>query len=121
MSAGARRWTVRLTATAQADFQHIIRWTSAQFGPVQAQAYAATLAAALEALAGGPTVAGVRARNDIAKGLFTLHIARRGRKGRHFIICRIGDAQGSEVIEVLRLLHDAMDLPRHVPPIDERE
>lgn len=121
MSTGARRWTVRLTATAQADFQDIVRWTSAQFGPVQAQAYAATLAAAFEALSGGPTVAGARARNDIAKGLFTLHVARRGRKGRHFVICRIGDAQGSEVIEVLRLLHDAMDLPRHLPPINERE
>ena len=121
MSTGVRRWTVRLTATAQADFQDIVRWTSAQLGPMQAQAYAATLAAAFEALAGGPTAAGVRARNDIAKGLFTLHVACQGRKGRHFVVCRMRNDKGHEVIDVLRLLHDAMDLPRHLPPINERE
>jgi toxin ParE1/3/4 len=121
VSAGARRWTVRLTATAQADFQDIIRWTSAQFGPGQAQVYAGTLSAALEALANGPRIGGARARDDIAKGLFTLHVARGGRKGRHFVMFRIGDDPDREVIDVLRLLHDVMDLPRHLPPINERE
>jgi toxin ParE1/3/4 len=119
VSAGPRRWTVRLAATAQADYQDILRWTAAQFGPVQAQVYTKTLAAALDALAAGPTVSGAKARDDIAKGLFTLHVARRGRKGRHFVMFRIGLDQGSELIDVLRLLHDAMDLQRHLPPIDE--
>jgi plasmid stabilization system protein ParE len=27
---------------------------------------------------------------------------------------RIGHDQGRDVIEILRLLHDAMDLPRHL-------
>jgi plasmid stabilization system protein ParE len=27
---------------------------------------------------------------------------------------RIGHDQGCDVIEILRLLHDAMDLPRHL-------
>ena len=56
---------------------------------------------------------------SLAKGLFALHVARHGRKGRHFVMLRIGQDQRGEVIEVLRLLHDAMDLPRHVPPMDE--
>ena len=121
MSNGARHWTVRLSAAAQADFQDIVRWTLAQFGPVQAQAYARTLTQAVEALAAGPQVIGVRARDDIAKGWFTLHVARNGRKGRHFVMFRIGEDEGQQVIDVLRLLHDAMDLPRHLPPLDERE
>jgi len=38
-------------------------------------------------------------------------------KGRHFVLFRIGhDQDREEVIEILRLLHDAMDLPRHLPP-----
>ena len=123
MSVRARRWTVRLTAAAEADFQEILRWTSGQFGAVQARVYAETLSAALNALATGPMVAGARERNDIAKGISTLHVARKGRKGRHFIMFRIGHDQGheviDEVIEVLRLLHDAMDLQRHLPPTDE--
>lgn len=119
MTAGASRWTVRLTAAAEADFQEILRWTLAQFGEAQARVYAETLSAALEDLAAGPTVGGARERHDIAKGLSMLHVARKGRKGRHFVMFRIGHDQGGEVIEVLRLLHDAMDLQRHLPPTDE--
>jgi toxin ParE1/3/4 len=119
VTAGKRAWTVRLTAAAEADFQDILRWTVEQFGEAQAHIYAETLSAALEALAAGPTVVGARARDDIAKGLFTLHVARHGRRGRHFVLFRIGRDEEREVIEVLRLLHDAMDLPRHVPPMDE--
>ncbi len=110
---------VRLTAAAEADFEEILRWTLAQFGEAQARAYAETLASALEGLAAGPTVAGARKRNDIARGLFTFHVARKGRKGRHFVMFRIGHDQGREVIEVLRLLHDAMDLQRHLPSTDK--
>lgn len=68
MSAGARPWTVRLTATAEADFEEILRWTVAQFGEAQARIYAETLSAALNDLAAGPTVMGARKRNDILKG-----------------------------------------------------
>ena len=121
MSPGVHRWTVRLAAAAQADFQDILRWTVAQFGQPQAQAYAETLAAALEALAAGPTVIGARARDDIAKGLYTLHVARGARKARHFVLFRIGSESGRSAIDVLRLLHDAMDLQRYLPPFDERE
>ena len=119
MTAGAPRWTVRLTATAEADFQEVLRWTLAQFGEAQARIYAETLAAALKDLATGPTVTGARERNDIAKGLSTLHVARKGRKDRHFVMFRTGQVQDRKVIEVLRLLHDAMDLQRHLPPTDE--
>lgn len=121
MTAETRPWPVRLTAAAEADFQGILRWTLEHFGEAQVRVYAETLSAALEALAAGPTVIGAKARNDIAKGLFTLHVARHGRKGRHFVMFRIGHDQGREVIEVLRLLHDAMDLPRHLPPMDDTE
>jgi len=121
VTAGARSWAVRLTAAAGADFEDILHWTVEQFGEAQARVYAETLSAALEALTAGPTAPGIKARDDIARGLFTLHVARLGRKGRHFVVFRIGRDREREVIEVLRLLHDAMDLPRHVPPLDETE
>jgi toxin ParE1/3/4 len=112
-------WPIRLTAAAEVDFQGILRWTLEQFGEVQAQVYADTLSSALESLAAGPKVIGAKARNDIAKGLFTLHVARHGRKGRHFIMFRIGRDKDRKVIEVLRILHDAMDLARHLPVADK--
>jgi toxin ParE1/3/4 len=107
-----RQWTVRLTAAAEKDFQGIIEWTIAQFGEAQALAYADTLALALEALSEGPSLREATRRDDIVKGLCSLHVARRGRKGRHFIMFRAA-SQGGDVIEVLRLLHDSMDIPRH--------
>jgi len=56
-----------------------------------------------------------RQQGDWHPACCTLHVARNSRKGRHFIMFRIGQAPGGDVIEVLRLLHDAMDLERHLP------
>jgi len=119
VSARARSWAVRLTAAAESDFQDILHWTAGRFGEAQARIYAETLSAALQALTAGPTVLDAKLRDDIAKGVFTLHVARGGRRGRHFVVFRVGKDEGREVIEVLRVLHDAMDLPRHLPPLDE--
>jgi toxin ParE1/3/4 len=119
VSAGTNYWTVRLTAAAEADFEEILRWTADQFGEAQARIYAETITAALNDLAAGPTIVGATERDDILKGIFTLHVARKSRKGRHLVMFRVGRTPDREVIEVLRLLHDAMDLQRHLSPVDE--
>ena len=106
-------WTVRLTAAAEKDFEGIVVWTIEQFGEAQALVYAETLSLALAALTEGPAFADVKRRDNIITGLCSLHVARQGRKGRHFILFRVAKRGGS-VIEILRLLHDSMDLPRHL-------
>ena len=120
MSSGIR-WRVRLTATAEKDYIDILRWTESRFGAAQAQVYANTLALALTDLAkDGPAALGVKARDDIGKGLFAMHVARRGRKGRHFaIFCISGGAFGGRGLDLVRILHDSMDLARHVPNTGE--
>lgn len=107
-------WTVHLSAAAQQDFNNIIDWTIEQFGDHQATVYAGVLVAAISELDGGPQQLGIKARDDIGKGMFTMHVARHHRKGRHFVMLRVADHE-KRVIEVVRLLHDAMDLPRHLP------
>lgn len=104
-------WTVRLSAAAAADFDAILLWTLEQFGSRQARAYAGRLAAAMARLEQGPAVPGARRREEIAPGLSTLHI---GPRGRHIILFRIGNER-RRALDVLRILHDAMDLARHVP------
>jgi toxin ParE1/3/4 len=116
VSAARRRWAVRLTAVAEADFAQVLRWTAAQFGARQAQVYARTLSLAIEALSQGPEVLDASAMDDIAPGLRALHVARSGRKGRHIVIFREQPGEEAAVVEVLRVLHDAMDLPRHLDP-----
>lgn len=108
-------WTVRLGRQAEQDYVEILQWTTKTFGEGQASTYAETMARAIQALEGGPDVPGARARDDIQPGIRTLHVARQGRAGRHFVVFRVA---GSD-IDVLRLLHDSMDLPRHLPAAND--
>jgi toxin ParE1/3/4 len=85
-----------------------------EFGDLQARNYADTISAALVGLAAGPTIVGAKQRSELGRGLFTLHVSRGGRNGRHFVLFRV---KNQLQIEVLRLLHDAMDLKSHLPGI----
>jgi toxin ParE1/3/4 len=111
-------WTVRLSQTAEAEYRGIMRWTAAQFGHRQARIYAETLPSALAALTAGPSQPGVKPRPEIGTGLYTLHVARAARKGRHFILFHAIESADDPIIEVVRLLHDSMDL-RHGLPEEE--
>jgi toxin ParE1/3/4 len=107
-----RRWRVRLGAAAELDFANILKWTTENFGARQSRVYRDTLVQAIGELADGPDVAGSKARDEIAPGLHTLHVARRGRRGRHFLVYR---ATAKRTIEIVRILHDSMELQRHIP------
>lgn len=107
-----RKWRIRLGNEAEQDFVRILEYTRDNFGARQVDTYAATLQAGLIALEDGPDIRGSVARDGIRPGLRTIHVARSGRKGRHFIMYRAG---AGRVIEIVRILHDAMDLARHVP------
>lgn len=105
-------WTVRLAAQVELDFAEILAWTVENFGEIQADIYAETLTLAIEALHDGPLLPGAQARDEIEPGVRTLHVARLGKKGRHFVVF----SQTEECcIDVLRLLHDGMDLASHIP------
>ena len=116
-----RAWIVQLSALAEADYVGILRWTAERFGLDQESIYAETLAEALHLLEAGPDTLGVKARGEIGKGIYTLHVSHGGRRGRHFVLFRIGEHEGRPTIEVLRILHDAMELARHIPPENSQE
>jgi toxin ParE1/3/4 len=108
-------WTVRLADQAELDFHDITTWTTEHFGTKQAEDYSLTIMLAIEALTDGPEILGSKEREDIGPGIRTLHVERQGRKGRHFVVFR--EAAG-RTIDVLRLLHDSMDLVRHMKVAD---
>ena len=103
------RWTIVVAGPAKSDFDDIIRWTIGHFGTRQARSYAATLNNALAALRSGPRAPGARQRDDIGPGMFTLHVARGGRRGRHLILFRVMRDEDRR-LEVLRVLHDRIDI-----------
>jgi len=105
-------WTVRLVAVSERDYLEVIQRSAQDFGPLQAEVYAQTLALALDALReNGPLTIGVKPREEIGAGIFTLHAARFKRKASHFLVFRVLEIR---TIEVLRILHDRMDLARHI-------
>jgi len=105
-------WQVRLARQAEQDLLDITLWTAENFGPRKAEHYAETIALAIEALHDGPEILGAKVRDEIGMGIHTLHVARQGRKGRHFVAFSVSEGH---VINVLRLLHDSMDLALHLP------
>ena len=110
------RWRVRLSAAAADDFSEILFWTAERFGPQQSELYEETLVLAFGALESGPDALGCRPVDKADAGFWALHVARNGRRGRHILVYR---AQPGDVIEIVRILHDSMDLYRHLPSIGE--
>jgi toxin ParE1/3/4 len=71
--------------------------------------YAETRSLAIEALTLGPADPGVKARPEIGTHSFTLHVARTGQRGRHFVVFRAQADPDRRRIDALRLLHDSME------------
>ena len=112
MSTGAPAWHVAASAAADADYDEILSWTAQHFGRAQAVKYSKIIDDAVAALRLGPERVGVKSLSHIGAGIFSLHIARVGRRDRHVLIFRAN--RRKRKIEVLRILHDSMDIARHL-------
>ncbi len=82
-----------------------------RFGIAQARRYRSVILATLAELTDGPEPAGSTDRSELMPGLRSLHVARHGRRGRHFVLY---DTSASRQIRVVRILHDSMDLARNL-------
>lgn len=112
----------RLSAAAENDIEAILAWTHSQFGEQLRLRYEALLVQAILDLADDPERPGSTERPELSRNVHTYHLrhsrdrvsppADRIRKPRHFLLYRI-DAKGS--LEIGRVLHDSMDLARHLP------
>lgn len=105
-------WTVRLADRAAQDVEEILGWTLEQFGPLKLETYTEVINDALEALNAWPKLIDVRKRPELGDDVATLHVARHGCKGRHQLVFRVDET--ACLIEILRVLHDSMDLQRHL-------
>ena len=112
MTSGTPRWRIRLSTAAAVDFKGILLWTRTRFGEEQAVTYERALTETLGSLAEGPTAPGAKARFDIGPGVHTLHVSRIRRRARHVVLFRVVDEHR---VEIIRILHDSMDLASHLP------
>lgn len=112
----------RLSPSAEQDIEAILAWTHRKFGEQVRLRYEELLVQAILDLADEPSRVGSAARPELAKGAFTYHLRHsrdhvsrsigRISKPWHFLLYRFA-ADGC--LEIGRVLHDSMDLARHLP------
>lgn len=111
---------VRLTQSAQADIADILAWSHEQFGTEARMRYEALIVAALRDVADHAGGLHGTPRPELGEGIFSWHLRRsrdRSTAGavhrpRHFLIYR----HDHEMVVIGRVLHDAMELQRHLEP-----
>jgi toxin ParE1/3/4 len=103
---------LRLSKRAIQDIEDVLAYTLAQFGERKLNEYKELIREALAEIASDPDGLRATRRPEIHPDARTLHIARPGRRARHFFLYRIAD---SEFVDVGRLLYDSMDLRKHAP------
>ena len=111
---------LRLTSDAARDVDDILASSEDRFGLRIAEAYRGLLVTAFQDLLRDPSRPGVASRAGMLPGILLYHLrhsrsrAAEGRvriaRPRHVMAFRVTPT----AIEVLRILHDAMDLPMHL-------
>ena len=112
----------RLSEAAQGDVINILAWTQAQFSAAARRRYERLIVAALRDAATQPERPGSIERPELGAGVRSWHLrlsrdhvgtgAGVVRRPRHFLIYRFEP----DLLVVGRLLHDAMELARHLDP-----
>ncbi|MEQ8786346.1 MAG: type II toxin-antitoxin system RelE/ParE family toxin [Pirellulaceae bacterium] len=112
-----------LSPAAEEDVTSILEWTHEHFGEPARRRYEALLVQAIVDLAEDPQRPGSTNREELADGARSYHLFHsrrridksigRVRRPRHFLIYR---SVAKNCIEIGRVLHDSMDLPKHLPP-----
>ncbi|CAM3769662.1 Plasmid stabilization protein ParE [Pseudomonas reidholzensis] len=112
----------RISNAARADIVDILRLSQTQFGEQARQRYQALILTALQATADTPYRIGSRNRDELLPGLRSYHLIGSRQQARsphgtvksprHTVFYRV---LNDEVIEVVRLLHDAMEVQLHLP------
>jgi toxin ParE1/3/4 len=107
----------RISHAAASDIVQILAWSQEQFGEQARRRYENLIAAAIRDNAADPIRAGIE-RPELGRHVRSWHL--RGSRGhiraatvrhpRHLLIYRIDDA----IVVIGRILHDAMELHRHV-------
>jgi len=111
----------RLTDAAEADIIDILAWSETQFGKAARTRYERLIVTALLDIAGEPARPGSLARPELGADVRSWHLRgsrerARGPDGvvqrpRHFLVYRFIDPA---LIVIGRVLHDAMELERHL-------
>lgn len=113
---------LRIAAPAAQDIARILEWSSEHHGTAGRLRYEALIACALRDIASDPERRGSRLAIELGgeRRIYHLRQSRdraagphgRVRSPRHMLVYRSGP---DDLVVILRVLHDAMDVARHLP------
>jgi len=111
---------VIVSAPAKRDIRDVLAWSLRQFGDLAADRYGALVATAINQLTENSSPVGSRNHAELPEGLRIYHLRNvvdqaelktgKVKNPRHFIVYR----PAADLVEIIRVLHDSMDLQRHV-------
>jgi len=112
--------SVVVSAPAKRDIRDVLAWSFKQFGDLAADRYRQLISAAIEHLAEDHEPQGSRSHPELPGDVRIYHLRNcaeraetesgRVKSPRHFVVYRSAD----DHLEVIRVLHDSMDLKQHV-------
>jgi toxin ParE1/3/4 len=112
----------RLSATAEEDIIHLLAYTQDRFGEAARQRYEALLVASLRDITVDPERLGSIARPELGHSVRSFHLRHsrdhartthgRVHRPRHLLLYRVTHL---DLIGVGRVLHDGMEVHRHLP------
>ncbi|MCY7355758.1 MAG: type II toxin-antitoxin system RelE/ParE family toxin [Lysobacter sp.] len=118
----------RLAAAAQSDIVQLLAYTQRSFGVAARQRYQTLLLTALRDVAAEPERIGSVARSELGEQVRSYHLRHSRdraanadgfvRRPRHLLLFRWTQP---ELIDVARVLHDAMEIERHLPTDDSND
>jgi toxin ParE1/3/4 len=120
--------TLRLSLHAEEDIVSILAWSFDKFGGAACRRYEALFVEAFDSLCKNPEKFGSIARPEFGDSVRTYHLrfsrdeARTEEgivhKPRHLLAYRL---RGEQELEVVRILHDSMELERHLPALPQED
>lgn len=106
------RHKLRFSPQAVRDIEEALEYTLEQFGERKQEQYKDLIRLALADIAVNPDDPRAKRRPELHPDARTFHLSRRGMHARHFLLYRV---TADRHVDIGRLLHDSMDLARHVP------
>lgn len=113
---------IRLSTAARADIVALLAWTDEHFGESARERYETLLSVAFQDFMADPARAGSLPRPELGKLLLSYHLRHSRtrvrqfgalvRRPRHLLLYRVSS---KDVVDIVRVLHDAMELERHMP------
>lgn len=114
----------RVSRLAASDLEYILAFSAERWGTEGRRRYAAVLAAAMRKIAADPDGPTTRDRAELLAGIRSFHIQHthgndpqtKVRRPVHVLYYR---AVASDLIEIVRVLHERMEPSRHLDTIPE--